>query len=151
MAEGVGNVAKGIGNFFNFDQKALSLADKVRASHQKWYGEYYLPNDLYAAEKGYPVAEYARTHGGLDGKEGFWLKEGYVIVNFDIESVKGGDFKNPVLSYWKAPKANMWAIEGFNYLRKDSNNGQFRLSNGDVVFYYANRRASDDYSSGGTH
>ena len=127
--------------------------DKVKKSVQHWYGEYYLPDELYVAPKDYDVIEYSRKHNGLDGKEAFWLKEGYVIVNFEIETVKNKEFTTPVLNYWKVPAGycNMWSLEGFNYSRSDSNGANFNLQNGDVVFYYANKRSSQDYKEGGTH
>lgn len=124
-------------------------ADRVKKSKQKWYGEYYLPNYLFVCPKDTNVAEYGRTHNGLDGKESFWLKDGYIIVNFDIKTSKDTSF-NPVLSYWDS-ECNMWQTEGYNYTKTDYNGITFNLNNGDTVFYYANKRASDDYQEGGTH
>lgn len=124
-------------------------ADRVRKSKQKWYGEYYLPNYLFVCPKDTKVAEYGRTHNGLNGKENFWLKDGYIIVNFDIKTSKDTSF-NPVLSYCNS-FCNMWKTEGYNYTKTDYNGITFNLNNGDTVFYYANKRASDDYQEGGTH
>jgi hypothetical protein len=120
-------------------------------SVQKWYGEYYLPNDLFVVEPGFDVIEYGRTHYGLDGKESFWLKDGYIIVNFSIEAVKNGDFNNPILSYWGAPRCNMFSREGFLYEKTDYYGTVFTLIDGDIVFYDTNKRSSDDYRTGGTH
>ncbi len=120
-------------------------------SMQKWYGEYHLPNDLFAVLPGFDVPEYGRTHNGLTGKESFWLKDGYIIVNFRIETVKDGYFNNPVLSYWAAPCCNMFEREGFSYNKTDSNGASFELQDGDIVFYDTNKRSSDDYRTGGTH
>ena len=126
-------------------------ADAATRSVQKWYGEYYLPNDLFATAKGFDVAEYGRTHNGLNGNESFWLKDGYIIVNFQIETVKNGDFANPILSYWGSPGCNMFTREGFSYVKTDSNNVTFNLQDGDIVFYDTDKRSSDDYRTGGTH
>ena len=63
---------------------------KVTKSMQKWYGEYYLPSDIHAVPKNYPVIEYARQNYGIDYKENFWLRNGYIIVNFKIETIKNG-------------------------------------------------------------
>ena len=76
---------------------------------------------------------------------------GDIIINFDVETVKNQDFNNPVLSYWKSPSCNMWSVEGYDYKKADSNGQNFSLSNGDVIFYYGDKKASDDYTSGGTH
>lgn len=126
-------------------------ADSARKSVQRWYGEYYIPNDVYVAPVGFDVAEYGRKNYGLTGKESFWLKDGYIIVNFRIETVKDGDFSNPVLSYWGAPYCNMFEREGFSYTKTDYYGATFELMDGDIIFYYTDKRSSDDYRSGGTH
>jgi len=79
------------------------------------------------------------------------LKDGYIVVNFDITTVKNADFDHPTLSYYKALYCNMWETEGFDYTKTDYNGTTFNLMDGDTVFYYANKRSSDDYQSGGTH
>ena len=126
-------------------------ADRVRQSVQKWYGEYYIPNDVYATPVGFDVPEYGRKNNGLTGKESFWLKDGYIIVNFKIETVMNEDFKNPVLSYWEAPYCNMFEREGFAYTKTDYYEVTFELKDGDIIFYDTNKRSSDDYRTGGTH
>ena len=123
--------------------------DKVKKSVQKWYGEYYMPDMVYAVPKGYNVTEYARKNNGLTGKESIWLKDGYIIVNFDIETVKNGETAPGVLSYGKAPNSDMWEIEGYGDQKRDSSGAVFTLEEGDVIYYYANKRASDDYKAGG--
>ncbi|HEX3029689.1 MAG TPA: hypothetical protein VHT34_10390, partial [Clostridia bacterium] len=95
--------------------------------------------------------EYARKNNGLDGKEPIWLKNGYIIVNFDITTVKNGDFDHPFLSYYNAPNCNMWETEGYDYIKKDYSGAVFSLADGDTLFYYASKRSSDDYGSGVTH
>ena len=128
----------------------ININDSIK-SVQKWYGEYYLPNDLFTVEQGFDVIEYGRTHNGLDGKESFWLRDGYIIVNFRIETVKNGDFDNPVLSYWGACRCNMFLREGFLYEKTDYYGAVFTLRDGDIVFYDTDKRSSDDYRIGGTH
>ena len=109
-------------------------ADTATKTVQKWYGEYYLPNDLFAAPQGFDVTEYGRTHNGLDGKESFWLKDGYIIVNFQIETVQNNDFSNPVLSYGGSSGCNMFAREGYVHAKTDNNSITFTLQDGDIVF-----------------
>jgi len=87
----------------------------------------------------------------LDGKETFWLKDGYIIVNFEIKTVQNGDYANPVLSYWGAPYCNMFEREGFSYTKTDFNGAVFDLVDGDILFYYTDKRSSDDFRRGGTH
>lgn len=126
-------------------------ADTALRSVQKWYGEYYLPNDLFVAPQGFDVLGYSKSHNGLDGKEGFWLKDGYIIVNFTIETIKNNDFDHPVLSYWGAEYCNMLQIEGFSHKKTDYNGVDFTLRDGDILFYDTDKRSTDDYRSGGTH
>jgi len=131
-------------------RNGIDINDSIK-SVQKWYGEYYLPNDLFAVEPGFDVIEYGRTHNGLDGKESFWLKDGYIIINFRIETVKNGDFNNPILSYWGAPRCNMFSREGYQYEKTDYYGAVFTFNDGDIVFYDTDKRSSDDYRTGGTH
>ncbi|ANX00190.1 hypothetical protein CSTERLE_00560 [Thermoclostridium stercorarium subsp. leptospartum DSM 9219] len=126
-------------------------ADRVLQSVQRWYGEYYIPNDVYAAPAGFDVAEYGRKNNGLTGRESFWLKDGYIIVNFRIETIKNGDFDSPVLSYWGAQYCNMFEREGFSHTKTDYYGATFELKDGDIVFYDTDKRSSDDYRTGGTH
>lgn len=128
-------------------------ANDALKSMQHWYGEYYLPNDLFAVPKGFDVTAYAKAHYGLDGKESFWLKAGYIVVNFDIQTHKDISthlFAQPVLSYEKVG-ANMWQIEGYDTTQTDSNGFDFTLDWGDIVFYNTNYKSSDDYNVNGTH
>lgn len=123
----------------------------IKKSVQHWYGEYYLPNMLYVAPKGTDVLTYSKANNGLNGDESFWLKDGYIVVNFDIVTIKNADFNNPILSYHTAPRCNMWQVEGYNIIKTDYNGVTFNLKDGDVVFYDINRHVSDDYGPKGTH
>jgi hypothetical protein len=125
-------------------------ADRVKKSVQKWYGEYWIPDNTFACPKGYNVGNAIGT-SIPNGKEGFWLKDGYIIVNFEIETLKNADIENPQLSYWNNPNSNMWKIEGFKYTKNDSSGKQFTLKDGDIIFYYTDKKSLDDYSSGGTN
>lgn len=127
------------------------LSTSVKKSVQHWYGEYYLPNLLYAVPKETDVLSYAKTQNGLSKDEDFWLKDGYIVVNFDISTIKNGDFSNPVLSYHQGSRCNMWQVEGYNLQKTDYYGHTFNLTNGDVAFYNLNRHASDDFNTKGTH
>ncbi|HEX2947948.1 MAG TPA: DUF5704 domain-containing protein [Clostridia bacterium] len=122
--------------------------DRVAESIQRWYGEYSLPDELFVAPAGYAVASDPEAQDGVDGKESFWLKEGYIIVNFGIDTIQDNDSAKPVLGYWNG-NYNRWRAEGFEYTKTDYYGKTFNLNNGDVVFYYANKKSSDDYKVGG--
>ncbi|MFB4321665.1 DUF5704 domain-containing protein [Priestia sp. BR_2] len=120
---------------------------RANAAIQKWYGEYSLPAEPYVVEAGTDLAEYARTHGGLDDKSAVFFKNGYIIVNFNIESIRNGDLNNPHLQYINAPLMNQWQLEGYQRLVFDSFGNRFNLEDGDVVFYHADLSSRNDFSS----
>lgn len=121
--------------------------DRAHVSVQKWYGEYSLPAELFVVEAGLNVAEYGRTHGGLDSKSPIFLKNGYIIVNFNIESIQQGNLKNPHLQYIHAPLMNQWQLEGYNRSIQDAYGHRFALKDGDILFYHADKSSRDDFSS----
>ncbi|NLM76334.1 MAG: hypothetical protein GX187_09645, partial [Clostridiaceae bacterium] len=43
-------------------------------------------------------------------------------------------------------KANGWVLEGY-----DVNQGGWQLIEGDILAYYVDQRASDDFTGAGTH
>lgn len=128
-------------------------ADLVTKSRQKWYFEYYLPSEIHVAPKGFDVYEYGRQHYGLDYQESFWKKDGYLLVNFAIETIQDGERHLNYINETNAPLGycNMWKMEGFTYQKKDHRGKQYQFQDGDTIFYYLNRSAAKDYISAGTH
>ena len=127
--------------------------EQVAQSVQNWYGEYYLPSEIHVAPKNYDVLQYVKQYGGLNYKEPFWLKGGYIIVNFQIETVQNGERH---LSYINAENAvsgycNMWKREGYQYRKVDNKGNEFNFTNGDYVLYFTDKSVSQDYISAGTH
>lgn len=121
--------------------------ERANAAIQHWYGEYSIPADVYAVKKGTNVAEYARTKG-LDDHSSIFLKNGgYIVVNFDMETLQNGDVTHPHLQYIHAPLMNQWQMEGFNRTYTDPKGQKFTLQDGDVVFYHANVSSRDDFDS----
>ncbi|WP_136604091.1 DUF5704 domain-containing protein [Paenibacillus dokdonensis] len=121
--------------------------ERANVSIQKWYGEYSLPAEPFVVIAGTNVAEYGRTHGGLDSKSPIFLKNGYIIVNFNIESIQQGDLKRPHLQYIYAPLMNQWKMEGFNRDIQDAYGNRFKVTDGDIIFYNADQSSRDDFSS----
>lgn len=135
---------------------ASATVERANASIQKWYGEYSLPAETYMVERGTDIAEYARKHGGLDEKSPIWLRQGYVVVNFNIESIQQGDLKHPHLQYIHAPqmnakKRNQWQMEGFQDQMIDAYDHAFSLQDGDVAFYHAGQSSKDDFGAQAPH
>ena len=139
--------------------KALSSYQQVLSSgikendiikqKQKWYGQYYLPNEIHAVKKGFDVMDYADKYG-VKYTENFWLKEGYIIVNFNIYTVN--EYGDRRLSYINANNyqnkghCSMWIMEGPPLTKKDNKGVNFNFFAGDFIIYYANKRMSSDYS-----
>jgi len=126
--------------------------DPLRAfvSEQMWYGEYTVPAAAYVVAKGTNLAEYGRTHK-LDDKSPIFLRNGYMIVNFNIETIRNEDAAHPHLQYIHGPLDNQWQMEGFRNSFTDRNGKSFALLDGDVLFYNANASSYDDFESRVTH
>lgn len=137
-----GNTGKG-------SNKPYASEATIKKCMQRWYGEYYLPSDVHAVPKGFDVASYGST-GSVDFEESFWLKDGYIVVNFEIVTSNGGQEE---LSYNPGIKGtvNMWKREGYQINRSDSTGAAFVFHEGDVVLYDTNNAAANDYDSSGTH
>lgn len=127
----------------------------VIQSVQKWYGEYYLPSDVHVLPKGYDLNSFIRDNGAIDFNESIWLKNGYIIVNFEIVTFKEGK-EDGHLSYINKDNAlkgycNMWKMEGSQLVKTDSSGNTFEFKYGDYLMYYTDKTAAQDYISGGTH
>ncbi|MEG2513210.1 MAG: DUF5704 domain-containing protein [Acetivibrio sp.] len=145
-------------NHFNPQVTAAdsNLIERQKKSVQTWFGEYYLPTKLYVCPKGFDLDRYGVNHGGLNFTESFWLKKGYIILNFEIEAIKDGE---PYLSYINQENAlnggycNMWQMEGGIRKKRDFKGNTFDFQYGDYVMYYAdpNKSVAKDYRSGGIY
>lgn len=113
------------------------------------YFEYSLPNDVMAAEKDFPVMEYAADYG-VDFSEKFWKKEGFLIVSFEITAVV---FGNAYLTYANEDGryCDMWELEGMQKHRRDKNNVTFCFYPGDVLVMPLMDSIRKDYRFGGIY
>ncbi|MEK3977333.1 DUF5704 domain-containing protein [Psychrobacillus sp. FSL K6-2684] len=129
---------------------AMVPQDDAISSEQQWYGEYSLPNDLYIVEEGRDIAGYGLTHR-LNKTHPIFLRDGYLIVNFDIESIQDGDLSKPHLQYINAELTNQWKREGFKYNFSDPYGYVFPLIDGDVIFYHGDQSSLQDFDPAVTH
>lgn len=122
---------------------------RAQASVQKWWGEYSVPSDVYIVDKrGLSPAQYVDTYkNGLDESAPIFLRDGYLIVNFNIETIRNGNTSAPHLQYIRTgfPEANEWAREGFSARFYD----QPRY--GDVLFYHGDLSSRTDFDASQTH
>lgn len=128
---------------------------KVIQSVQNWYGEYYLPSDVHVLPKGFDLNSFIKENGAIDFDESIWLKNGYIVVNFDIVTYKEGKEEGH-LSYINKDNAlkgycNMWKMEGSQLVKTDNAGNTFEFKYGDYLMYYTDKSAAQDYISGGTH
>jgi hypothetical protein len=145
-------------NTFNRPANASASAVRTNASIQQWYGEYSLPSAVYAVKKGTDLAAYGKRYK-LDEKSPVFLKNGFIAVNFNIESIKNSNLNNPHLQYINGPLDNQWwDMEEFdgtdgarNRMITDPYGVQYILKDGDVVFYDASKSSYDDFGTNGTH
>lgn len=116
---------------------------------QRWYGTYKMPNDVHAVATGYDVFDYMKKHG-IDYKENFWLKDGYIIVNFNIVTVdKNGKERLSYINgsnYLYNGNCSMWVTEGGILQKTDYDNVTFNWKAGDFIMYDTDKKATDDYS-----
>jgi len=115
---------------------------------QRWYGTYKLPTNIHVVPAGYDVYGYLRKHG-IDYSEDFWLKDGYIIVNFNIETIdKNGKRHLSYINgsnYLNRGHCSMWVTEGATVQKKDNKGITFDFKAGDVVVYYVNRKYKEDF------
>ncbi|MFD1736216.1 DUF5704 domain-containing protein [Bacillus salitolerans] len=123
---------------------------RANASIQQWYGEYSIPPSVYAVPMGTNIAEYGRMNR-LSDKSPIFLKNGYIIVNFNIETIRNGNLASPHLQYIHAPLTNQWDREGFPNQVTSSTGHVFTLRDGDIMFYHGDKSSYDDFESRVTH
>lgn len=128
------------------DLPASVDSERANAAVQRWYGEYSIPSDVYVVKKGTDLAAYGRGKG-LDEKSDVFLKKGFIVVNFNIESIQAGNTARPHLQYIHAPLMNQWELEGFNHIYINPYGYRFTLTDGDTVFYHADLSSKSDFTS----
>lgn len=114
---------------------------------QTWYGEYSLPSQTYAIPKDTNLA----AAGAIDDTHSIFLKKGYIVVNFDVQSINEGDTNNPYLSYSKARYMSQWKLEGGKTKFTDGYGNEFAVQEGDMIYYHANKSVELDFTNSVTH
>lgn len=119
---------------------------------QTFYFEYSLPSGLMAVQKDYPVEAYGKEHG-IDFTEDFWLKSGYLILNFEITATADGKAYLCYANRENQEKGycNMWDMEGRVLKKKDEKGTEFLFRPGDIIVFPVNSSIRDDYLPGGIY
>jgi hypothetical protein len=144
------NIVKGYDSYEDMKNSGIKESD-IMERMQRWYGQYYIPNEVHVVEKGFDVMDYADKYG-VDDNESFWIKDGYIIVNITIETI--GEDGSRRLSYINAANyrdnsnCSMWLQEGPVQTKKSSDGIDFNFYAGDLIICYTDQSASQDYNSG---
>ncbi len=126
------------------------LNSLLENSMQTWYGEYYVPSELFISRMSpSEIENYATTHGGLDeNDENVWIQDGYLVVNFDIISVK--ENQKDLQYGGNNDGANMWKNEGQKTTVKVPDQTQpnqyidIPVNDGDVIVIDNSRSTNDE-------
>lgn len=150
------NLTQHVRTLIGSTQQVPETVDKGRmlAAEQQWYGEYSLPAAPYVVPAGFSISEYGRTHK-LTDKSPIFLRNGYIVVNFNIETYRAGE-DQPYLRYYRlqgatTPLDNQWKLEGYSKVAKDRYGNSFDASDGDIAYYHGDLSSYDDFSSNVTH
>lgn len=135
------------------EAKGIHAAD-IDIRKQRWYGEYYLPGTVKVVQSGFDVMDYAKKYG-VDDNSKFWIKDGYLIVNFDIVTI-GEDGKERLSytnaeNYLKKNHCCMYLMEGYELEKQDFTGTRFSFLVGDVMIYEEKKNVKQDYKIGGSH
>lgn len=123
---------------------------------QRWDGKFYLPNMSFFVPKGLDLSNI----NAIDVKKEPFLHNGYIIVNFEIYSMKSisdqvvhgitnnvpsfdQDILNTILFAGYEPESiygKGWELEGYQLEQLG-----LELKRGDVIFYSTDKRASHTY------
>ena len=104
---------------------------------QRFEGNGMIPEDVLCVAKDFPLEEYAKQTT-FTGREDFFLREGYLIVRFDIV-VKSNEGVTYVFDKWDSTKtAEDAKQQGWNYV------------SGDIIRYDLSKSITDDYEIGGS-
>ena len=121
---------------------------------QTWRGSYQIPANVYIANAEVDLAEYVvQKKGRIRQKDPVFLRDGYLIVYFSIQTVKEG---KPHLDYENRQNVNngycdMWKTEGYQTVRMDSEGHVFSFQEGMVFVFDQKKNMHTDYTSVGTH
>lgn len=81
--------------------------NQMHYSMQTWYGSYFIPEQLFVCDGNIDIHDYAEQKGSISTDDDIWIKDGYLILNFEIETINEG---HPHLSYYGGT-GSMWKTE----------------------------------------
>lgn len=156
------NLYQALKRVYDEDKFDSEVGREAIRSVQNWYGEYYLPSEIWVVPKGAQCTDENA------------LRDGYLVVNFEVVTENDGepylaydatkyqidpiagntdevDVADSTVKFNYAGKCNMWSVEQYSRTKVDSRGVTFEFKDGDIVLYDLTSQGADDYSSGGTH
>jgi hypothetical protein len=104
---------------------------------QCFKGSGIVPADVLCVDKDFPLEEYAKINT-FTGREEFFLKEGYLMIHFDI-TVQSNEGVPYIFDNWESTElANDAKKQGWHYVP------------GDIIRYDLSKSIAEDYEIGGS-
>lgn len=144
-------------SFFPVETRNVSDPVLRAQSVQVWDGEYQLSPDLYLVDADIDLDSYIRQRGGRIGqRDPVFLRDGYLLVQFEVCSYPAGASQTGHLSYANTVNSakgycDMWRLQGFMYDRTDCFGNHFAFADGDCLLFDTKYYLHSDYESWGTH
>ncbi|MBQ9120218.1 MAG: hypothetical protein IJY09_09245 [Lachnospiraceae bacterium] len=125
---------------------------RLHTLQQCHYFAYSLPYEVYAVPAGYRP-EYYELGKGTTLTEEFWIREGYIIVNFEITAYAENA---AYLSYANRENrgngyCSMWSKEKMPSEKADGTGKLFYFEQGDIFCFPVNSSIQQDYIPGGIY
>ena len=135
-----------------YQSKGATLQE-LQMQKQSFYFNYSLPGSVKVVKKGSNVSEYMRKHG-INYQEDFWLKDGYLIANFDLVAEDSSGIRYSYINkgnYQNLNHCSMWLMEGGANTKTDVNGVTFSFLAGDCLIFSTDQTSEDDYISDGIY
>lgn len=109
------NMSKDVNSALRYQSNLGTLTDaayeRFKDSMQTWYGQYTIPGSIMVCRSNVDIKA-SGEDVGITGDELFWLKDGYLILSFDIETKRDGDNNHLVYFGGNGGRGiNMWGQE----------------------------------------
>lgn len=124
-------------SFCGTTDKNAGKTETATHSVQIWNSVFSLDKPLFIVPSDSTFLNTLKEKGSLSLRDSFFLKDGFLIVNFSITYKR----KTPLtLSYINSANAkngycNMWKTEGFSYTRTDSKQNTWQFIDGDTLIF----------------
>lgn len=116
----------------NVELAATLKSKEFARGVQTWYGEYYLPSDVYVTTSSWDTVKQQIKYG-FDGSEDCWLKGGHLVINFNPKLTSE---TKQALQYDVSEQYSLgseYAYGGCNQFQNENYVSAKRLANGESI------------------